>query len=511
MVQAGQPNKGQNWQHWVHETYRQAQYGQLLHGKTMVVAVSGGPDSMLLMHWLAEVRHLQDNPMQIIVAHVHHGFRLEESQQEALLVKQAAEELGLMFEMTQVDSPGYAKKHHLNPQAAARELRYAFLKSVANKYNSPAIALAHHADDQAETVLMHMLRGAGSSGLRGISWIREEEGIRYVRPFLHVRKQELVDWCQMRGIAYALDSSNQKRAYLRNRLRLDIMPLLEQENPRITEALVQLAETMAAEDDWQQQHTVELFRSHVHSFGVEVKEDTGALEGTLKQQYQRFAMQYTAGCLMKRDVFLSVHVALQRRLIKLILNYLFLEAEQADFSTIERLRLRITEPKTTWREEAGNKVIAIREYDHIAWLSGRRDGAEPASVHCHIERGSGEMFYSSYPSKIVWNEMAVRQMEPDFLGDKFDAMFDADAIQWPISVRTRRQGDRMRVKGLNGSKKVQDMFVDAKVPSSLRDAMPIVEDASGQILWLPGIRRSDIALIGPATRSVVHIRFEPVS
>ncbi|WP_195576859.1 tRNA lysidine(34) synthetase TilS [Paenibacillus sp. 1001270B_150601_E10] len=511
MLPHEETNRDYAWEQWVLDVKRQTGCHQLITDDSpIVIAVSGGPDSMLLMHWLSSLKQLTDSPSSLVVAHVHHGFRMEESKQEAALVQQAAERLGLPFEMIQVDSPGYAEEQRMNAQAAARKLRYSFLKDIAKKYNSHTIALAHHADDQAETVLMHMLRGAGSSGLRGISWLREEEGIRYIRPFLQLRKQELVAWCHTHGIPYATDSSNEKRGYLRNRIRLDIMPIMEQENPRLTEALGQLAEMMGAEDDWLQEETEVLFAKHVHAFGIKGMTPSTERSANLTL-LKTFTSQYQAGFLIGRDLFLSVHVALQRRLIKLILNYLFLEAGQADFSTIERLRLKIQDNKTTWREVVGNDVIAVREYDHVAWLLKEREGAEPASVHFEIERGSGEMFYSSYPSKIIWNEVAMNQADSVMMTGHLDAVFDADAIQWPMRIRTREHGDRMRVQGLNGSKKVQDMFVDAKIPPSLRDIMPILVDASGQIVWLPGVRRSDIALIGPATRSVVHIRLEPGS
>ncbi|UHA75314.1 tRNA lysidine(34) synthetase TilS [Paenibacillus sp. 481] len=567
-----------------------AQHKLWLPGETIVAAVSGGPDSMLLLHALVsmqkmysedvgphtgrhtnidtsldtdllnssleigssrgkgkgsskdsgtvgsagkmneagntcgagEMPHAAQLPFpRIVVAHVHHGFRGEESDDEAELVAEEAVRLGVPCEMIRVDAPGYAQEHGMNAQAAARTLRFSFLKEVAEKHNATVIALAHHANDQAETILMRMLRGAGSSGLSGIAWKRNEEHIAFVRPLLHLTKAELLRWCKERSITYASDSSNMKRDYFRNRLRLDIIPVLEQENPQLTTSLCRIAETMRADHDWMEHETQKLFQSIVKAISND--------KGTESVHSDHGNVGFT----LERKALLDVHVALQRRLIKLILNYLLREADQVDYDLIETLRkASLREAPTTWRMHVAEGILFQREYDRLLWL---RQDVQPSTGQDPDVRGSTSLTIhrTDIPGdlSIPWSGGVLHM---SWLLSKFESeselkseselvsgysvaptnrgnwaiSLDADHIRWPLTIRTRQPGDRMRVKGLNGSKKVQDMFVDAKIAPSMRNVVPILTDTDGHIVWVPGVRRSEIALVQPSTRHILHMYME---
>ncbi|WP_051286753.1 tRNA lysidine(34) synthetase TilS [Paenibacillus taiwanensis] len=509
------------WQRWIQDRHEQAMKRKLWHaGDRIVVAVSGGPDSMLLMHMLANMNSSDSLAgLQVVVAHVHHGFRQEESDDEALLVAKQAALLGLPFEMTRVDAPSHAQRYGMNAQAAARELRYAFLREVARKYGAARVALAHHADDQAETVLMRFLRGTGTAGLSGMAWKRSEEGVSYIRPLLDMRKQDIVQRCASRGIIYANDSSNNKRSYLRNRLRLDVLPILEQENPRLVESLGQMAEMMQGDQDWLESETRFFFESHVKAWkgSQSVSVETCLPELTKQDELiSYYAATYRGGCLLDRNLFLKVHVALQRRLIKLILNYLLREAEQVNYDTVERLRLMaVQEDPTTLKADVGGGVHFHKEYNRLIWLLDSEtvhpDLSESQQRALWIERttAEGTLQLPTHAGTISWTIASYKtgSNHTYALKNSSEAAFDADKLQWPIKIRTRMPGDRMRVQGLNGSKKVQDMFVDMKVPPTLRDSLPVITDGQGSIIWIPEVRRSDMALVQPATRSILHIGF----
>ncbi|WP_019420306.1 tRNA lysidine(34) synthetase TilS [Paenibacillus sp. OSY-SE] len=521
MAPGERPGQGRDyaWQQWIVRLKDSAEQRLLWHEEdTIVVAVSGGPDSMLLLyalHELIEQREV-DGRGRLIVAHVHHGFRSRESDEEALFVEREAQKLGLPFAMTRVDAPGLAEQRGLNPQAAARELRYTFLQDVAQRYDASHIALAHHADDQAETVLMRMLRGTGSTGLAGMAWKREEGGLTYIRPLLHMRKTDILEWCAMRNIPYVTDSSNTKRDYTRNRLRLDILPLLENENPQLVSALCRMADTLRDEADWLEEETHRLFQRHVKT----VNNDEGS----------PFVSHAGSGYLLDRKTFCNTHVALQRRLIKLILNYLTREAEQIDFDVIDTLRnAAAREHPSTWRMDVSRDVAFVREYDRLLWL--RQDVSASDDIRCvksltiHRTSTSGHLSLPLNNSMLHWMIRAAADRDatsnmrhlidssdssagPRVRGRTWEAQFDADTLCWPLHVRSRQPGDRMRVQGLNGSKKVQDMFVDAKIGPSLRSFIPIVTDHNGQIVWVPGVRRSDVALVQPSTQYIIHFVLE---
>ncbi|WP_430112960.1 tRNA lysidine(34) synthetase TilS [Paenibacillus sp. B1-33] len=521
MMTAGQSTGGgpfDAWHKWIAqreiEWCRKKLWSQ---GAVIVVAVSGGPDSMLLLHALTALDERSDcKPGKLIVAHVHHGFRGQESDEEAEFVEQETVKLGLPFEMIRVDAPGLSKREGLNPQAAARQLRYEFLIQIAHRYAATHIALAHHADDQAETVLMRMIRGTGITGLAGMAWSREEDGLHYIRPLLDLRKAEVLQRCDERGIPYVTDSSNAKRSYFRNRMRLDIIPQLEEENPKLVEAMCRMADALRDEDDYMEYETRKLFQRHVKAVNGDKSVDSNSAP---------FIPHVQTGYILDRNTFLGLHVALQRRLIKLILNYLTRGSDQIDFEAVDSARVRAAgECSTTWRVDVAQDIVFAREYGRLLWLRihhEHKEGADcKASFTIHRTDAMGQLFLPDNNSTLRWltseelkgcgnsgsmEEISVGQHHH---GQAWEASFDADGLCWPLVVRTRQPGDRMRIQGLNGSKKVQDMFVDLKIAPSLRDTIPLVADANGHVVWIPGVRRSNAAYVQSSTQAVIHFALE---
>ncbi|SFF31750.1 tRNA(Ile)-lysidine synthase [Paenibacillus catalpae] len=449
-------------------------------GDRIVAAVSGGPDSMALLHLLCMAA--RQDQLTIIAAHVNHGFRKEASRQEAEVVRQYAAQLGISFEMIELDMPAYIEETGMNAQSAAREKRYAFLHETAAKYGASAIALAHHADDQAETVLMRVIRGAGLTGLAGMAAKRQEKNVELIRPLLRMNKSDIVRYCSGQDIPYCLDSSNNERYYFRNVVRLDVIPYLSQFNPQLTHSLRRIADVAGAEDDWMEHEGQRLFATLVTSAPDECKVDAGMLNG--------------------------LHVALQRRLIKLILNYLSKDAEIASFDAIEKMRLAAAPvAPSTWRYDAGSGVRCIREYSSMRWVRvlNASESLEEGYAYS-ISRNSGAVDLTA-GGRTLYMEWQKRG-EAVMPAGRNEVCFDADKLVFPLKVRNRLPGDRIQVLGLNGSKKVQDMFVDEKIAPSERERYPLLVDAEDRLLWVPGIRRSSHALTGHETTDFLFIRME---
>ncbi|RIX49234.1 tRNA lysidine(34) synthetase TilS [Paenibacillus nanensis] len=451
-------------------------------GDAIVIAVSGGPDSMALLHMLRALS--QEQSLKLTAAHVNHGFRGEESARELETVKAYAASLEVPCETVTLDLPTYIEENRLNLQAAARERRYAFLHEIAERYGAAKIALAHHAGDQAETVLMRLLRGSGLTGLSGMGSIRREKNVELIRPLLRMNKSDLLRYCEEHAIPYCTDSSNLERYYFRNTIRLDVLPYLSQYNPQLSQSLQRLAEVAGAEDDYMERQTSELFGRFV------IRKDG----------------EYAIGCRELRDL----HVALQRRLIKLILSYLSEETENLGFSGIETMRLAASEDApATWRMDAGGGVRFVREYDVLRWVKGASSPvlAEQSSGHGYdyvVEAGTKRIAVepSGWRFELEWLEDEGARGRPN---SRMEAYFDADELQFPLHVRNRLPGDRIQILGLNGSKKVQDMFVDEKIPPSIRESYPLLCDAAGRLLWIPGLRRSSHALTGGGSRRVLRV------
>lgn len=452
-------------------------------GDTLVVAVSGGPDSVALLHVMHEIS-LRYQPLHLICAHVNHGFR-EESHGEAQMVRKLAAELAIPFELAKFDIPGFMKESGLGPQEAAREKRYRFLIDTAHRYGAQAVALAHHADDQAETVLMRMLRGSGLTGLSGMKWKRTEKKVELIRPFLRINKTALIGVCREEGYTYAEDASNQLTKYSRNAVRLEVLPFLEKYNGKVKQSLLQLAEIAGAEDEYMEEMALK-------SYEELVSRELG------KSAYDRAA-------------FAALPSALQRRLIKLILNYLSADSSSFDFPKIEAVRRgTLQEHPTTWSLHLGGGLICSRQYDTIVFSS------KP------VQQQAGYTYRLSFPftpvelteiGKII--TMTVLERESfNVLGEdcaKMSAWFDSDELILPLTVRSRLPGDTIRVMGLNGSKKVKNIYIDDKIPASERDLIPLVCDGLGNIVWIPGVRRSMHAAVGRHTTSVLLLSMDSKS
>ncbi|WP_240633492.1 tRNA lysidine(34) synthetase TilS [Paenibacillus montanisoli] len=449
-----------------------------LPGETVVVAVSGGPDSMALLHMLHSLR--EEERLKLVAAHVDHGFRGEESAREAESVRQYSAQLGIPCETVQFNLPAYIEETGMNAQAAAREKRYAFLHQVARTYGAARIALAHHADDQAETVLMRIVRGTGPAGLAGIPIRRIEKNVELIRPLLRTYKADILRYCEQWAIPFSQDSSNGQKYYFRNAVRLDVLPYLSSFNPQLSQSLVRLADLAAAEDDWLEQETMAVFERQIAPHGE--------------------------GCQLTRKALLGLHVALQRRLIKLILRYIGLETETTSFERVETIRLAAADgAPSTWSFDVGGGVRFLREYDNLVFIRANegRTISERGGYAYVVRRDTASLALPEAEAVLTLAELA--KDEAPRPASRHEALFDADALAFPLTVRNRKPGDRMQVLGLNGTKKVQDMFVDDRIAPSRRESVPIVVDANGYVLWIPGIRRSSHAQVKESTSRVIRM------
>jgi tRNA(Ile)-lysidine synthase len=449
-------------------------------GDIVVVAVSGGPDSVALLHILFLLS--ERNGWKLIVAHVNHQFRGIESDAEAGFVADLAKRWGIPCEIGIIDVPAYMEQASLNGQVAAREKRYEFLHAVADQYSAQRIALAHHADDQAETVLMRLIRGTGPSGLTGMPERRSEKKVELIRPFLRIYKSDIEEHCLQHGLSYCRDSSNELRKYFRNQVRLDIMPMLRSYNEQLPESLNRLADMMQAEDDYMEEATASVFTKLV----------------TLESPNFR----------LSRLDFARLPVALQRRLIKLILNYLALGVETIDFARVELMRTAILQDQTSnLKLDIKEHVCLVREYDDIrfqtltAAIGAYTYPIALEDVELSLPEAGGKLSFTVYERKQANLELPY-ESSPACT----EAFFDLEQLELPLTVRSRAEGDRMQPLGLNGTKKVKDMFIDAKIPPSQRNAAPLIVDAKGQVLWIPGLRHSKHAQVSAETVHVLHMK-----
>lgn len=275
-------------------------------GSTVIVGVSGGPDSLALLHLLEGVQKKWN--LKLVCAHVDHMFRGEESQEDMQFVLQYCEKHTIICEAKQIDVNEYAKKQQVSPQVAARECRYQFYKMVLEKYQARYLALGHHGDDQIETILMRMVRGSTGESLAGIKVKREFHNGYIIRPMLEMTKEEILSYCKEHQLTPRFDPSNEKTDYTRNRFRKYVLPFLKKENPLVHERFQYFSETFL--------------------------EDESYLK-VLTQQHMNTVLKRKEKSVVEMDInrFKSLPLPLQRRGIQLILNYLY-EIIPASLSSI---------------------------------------------------------------------------------------------------------------------------------------------------------------------------------
>lgn len=426
-----------------------------LHNKAIAVGVSGGPDSLALLHYLWNER--EKKSLRIVAVHVDHMFRGQESYQDALHVKGYCEQLGIPFEMKRMDVPAYMEKSGLGSQQAARECRYQFFEEVMFKHNLQFLALGHHGDDQVETVLMRLTRGSSGKARAGIPFSRPFGQMVIFRPFLCLTKEDLEEYCNINHLVPRIDPSNEKEYYSRNRFRKNILPFLKEENPAVHEHFQRFSEELQMDEDY----LVELTREELNK--------------VMKKEDSKITIDISS--------FGRMPMPLQRRGIKLILNYLYKD-RPASLSAIhiEKIFSIIRNPHPSGTLDFPSGLRIIRSYGKCHFQ------INPPERHSYCFEINGTASVMLPNGDMI--EAQLLDEAPDTTSrDHF--IIDLQHSGLPLMVRTRQQGDRMTLKGMTGSRKLKDIFIDMKIPLAERDEWPVITDSEGRILWLPGLKKSD--------------------
>lgn len=423
-------------------------YNMLTQGEKVVLGVSGGADSIALLYSLNE---LIDYGLELIIAHLNHRLRVDEAKRDADFVKEIAKSLGLTFVYAEVDTLKYKEESQLSTEDAARQLRYKFFDQVMSKHYATKLATAHTLDDQAETVLMRLIRGSGSKGLSGIPPV----SINIIRPLIEISRSEIENYLNSRDIKWVEDASNVSREFLRNRIRHDLIPELESYNPQIKETLAKTADILRAEDEF---ITIETGKYFNEVFSENRSEITGNL------------LKYESIDKILRYSLLRTAIENLNTNLKNISSIHIISAD--DFLLSETASGQIELPEET---------VIVKGYD--TFLVTKKSEIE-------------QEFYYSIQSPGKWSfpelEVEISLVKTQSLeeNDESVAFFDPGLVKFPIEVRSFKTGDRFSPLGMQSTKKLQDYFTDIKLPKFLRSRVPIFI-SDGQIMWTGGIRIDD--------------------
>ena len=451
-------------------------------GSTGILAVSGGADSVCLLHILHRLSAELD--IRLAVCHVNHGIRGEEAARDAEFVRQEAERLGLPCRIYLRDVPMLAAQEGLSTEEAGRKVRYECLREYKEEMHADWIALAHQREDQIETILFHILRGTGLRGLRGI---RPVQGDR-IRPLLEISRQEIEAWLGAENLGYCTDSTNLESDYARNRIRNRILPEVEKINTGAGEHLLALARE--AEELYDiQEAAVWMLRSQC-SFRTEEGQWLSYGEWMAVEDQVR-----VAAVLVPESVLQSVDSELGELFLQ--------EAERLTGHRKDLTRRHISLVRELFHKETGKRIdlpyglTAVRTYDGVELRIGRegRDDAEE-----DVPRLRGRKV------SVIIQKREYQLGEPIPDGTE-RVLMDAAAVRGEPVLRRPKQGDTFVVNADGGRKSLGRFFTDRKIPAEEREEYPVVADDAG-ILWILGLRLSENCRVGENTREVYEIRLE---
>jgi tRNA(Ile)-lysidine synthase len=422
-------------------------YSMLYGGETVLVGLSGGPDSVCLLTVLKKL----NMALKLHALYIDHGLRPEETPKEIEFCKDLCQRMDIPFRTKSVDVKSYAEAYNMNKQEAARQLRYEMLNATALEIKANAIALGHNLDDQVETFLMRILRGSGLRGLLAIPPVRG----KIIRPLIETERKDIEAFLDQEGIDFIIDSSNLKQEYLRNKLRFSVIPLLKELNPSLMETL---------------SNTLEIFREEERYFEIAV---TKAMMKLISRKTENTI-----------ELFLTPLEVMEKVILRRVLRRAIDETKGLrgiSFINIEDIIKLITTGKPGDRLYLPKGIRVIKKYSTLLLTS-----EPPAKLNTYTLEPEGEAIIKEAGIMIK----AFLKEKPCECDGKTKAVFDADKITFPLTIRARKPGDFFYPFGFGKRKKLQDFFVDEKVPRDERDIVPIVTSGD-DIIWLAGYRADE--------------------
>jgi tRNA(Ile)-lysidine synthase len=455
--------------------------------QAILVAVSGGPDSLCLLHRLWGLNY------KLVVAHLDHSLR-PESADEGAIVQRTTQRLGIQYVFARRDVPAYASQNGLSIEEAARNVRYHFLFEQAQILGLQAVAVGHTADDQVETVLMHLLRGAGLSGLRGMSYYSLSnpwsQTIPLVRPLLGIWREEIMAYLAQQGLQPSQDASNLDKRYYRNRLRHDLIPHLEELNPGV--------------------------RRRVWTMAALLQDDDETIERVVDAAWGQCGLIGTTGAVAFDIVILRDQPkGVQRRLIRRAIARLLPSLRDIDYETVDRALEFLSSPTRTGQMDLAAGLRLEMEGTRL-WMADWKADL-PGANWPQLTRGErlelavpGETRLSSgwilRADILGGGETTLAQAQAN--ADPFQAWLDLERLKQPLIIRSRASGERFRPLGMGGhSLKLSDFMVNVGLPRRARANWPLLA-AGEEIIWVPGYRIAETVGVKPNTLELLRLNLK---
>ncbi|HBG4970978.1 TPA: tRNA lysidine(34) synthetase TilS [Clostridioides difficile] len=441
-------------------------------GDKIVLGLSGGPDSVCLLHVLNRLK--KDFNIEIYAAHLNHQIRGIEAQKDALYVSKLCEDMGIVFFVKSINVPKYCENEGLSLEEGARKLRYEMFYEIKDKIKANKIAIGHNLNDQAETVMMRIMRGTGLKGLKGIDYIRDN---CIIRPILDVERNEIEEYCEAYNLNPRIDKTNLENIYTRNKIRLDLLPYMKDNfNSNVIESIVRMSNSLKIDNDYIEKEAEAKFRE------VSNIKEKGFVEINL-------------------DDFVCLHDAIKVRVLRNSIKHILGDTNFVDQRHIEDIMSLEDNSKVNKMLTLPRNIFVYRKKDSIILTNEE-------IVNEEIE------FYYNVPSNGFIKIKELKQIiETQVMSiDRYKSMkldnsskgFDFNKVKGGIVIRSRRQGDKIKLA--MGSKKVKDLFIDLKIPREERCKIPIITDSEG-IICVGDYKISENYKIDENTKEVLKINF----
>ncbi|MBI2287649.1 MAG: tRNA lysidine(34) synthetase TilS [Chloroflexi bacterium] len=458
----------------------------LVSDQHLLVAVSGGPDSVCLLHILTTLQDELD--IKLHVAHLDHQLRGAESAADARYVARLAEQLGIPSTIDRRDVKAYQARRHLSLEEAAREVRYTFLAEVARSIGTSRVAVGHTTDDNIETILMHLIRGSGTRGLRGLQpntrWPSADSSLTIIRPLLTVSRQETSAYCYDHQLAPRTDTSNQSLSPLRNRIRHQLLPLLQSYNQRVSDALLRTARIAG--------------------------DDLAFLDKETARLWNKVARRQGDIIILDKARLLKLPSALQRHLLRKAIEELLGNLRDIETSHIEEIIAALPKPSGKSLNLPGGLTFSILYDRYQLGMDSTALCPFPVLKTKFALKIPGETLLPGWrvTAAVIKRRRITRNgVEGTGPTDNFTVYLDLDKAGDKAVVRRRHPGDRFQPMGMNQLKKMGEFMVDAKIPRAWRQRVPIICSPE-QILWVVGWRIDDRVKVTENTRHVLRLEFE---
>ena len=444
------------------------QYQMLEKGDNVLLGISGGPDSMALLDLLYKKRETYG--IRLFVVHVDHRLR-PEAKEEAEYVRSFTEKREIPFRLFSVDVQQYAKMHHMSFEQAGHEVRFSCFQEAAKEWQITKIALGHHRDDRVETVLMHMIQG---TGLDGLCAMPARDG-KLIRPLANVSKEDLIRYCEEGKIRYFTDQTNLETDCLRNKIRLELIPQMEQYNGKVKEGILRMEESASADLDF--------------------------LEKTVDSLCETYEKKTEGGISFPKNPIRDAHTAIQRRLLRRLYRNLTGTERNLTFRHTEQMRQMLSQDRTVGRISLPGHVIFSCVYEEVRMQYEQNDSETSYCVAWDLSKtlritGIGE--FSA--RKLSGAVSAYKDLHTVFT----DAQQTASVLQ----IRTRKSGDQVQPVGMNGHKSLKKFMIDRKIPAKERARLPIVTSGD-EIIWIPGYFFGEKAKITEKTTECYRLDWKP--